>query len=96
MLTFVMIGLALLLALALFSCFYLWRGRDQAFSQLVEARAEAASMRERARLLEAAFEKEAEGRQAMGLEEFDVETPGLTEGQKTIRRLANDLIRQPY
>lgn len=35
-----------------------------------------------------------EGRQGMGLEEFDVDVPGLTEGQRTIRRMANELIRQ--
>lgn len=30
-----------------------------------------------------------DGRRALGLSEFDVDEPGLTEGQRTIRRMAN-------
>ena len=34
-----------------------------------------------------------EGRRALGLAEFDVNEPGLTEGQRAVRRMANEAMR---
>ena len=35
-----------------------------------------------------------EGRRALGLEEFDENEPGLTEGQRKVRRMANEAMRE--
>ena len=34
-----------------------------------------------------------EGRRALGLADFDVDEPGLTEGQRAVRRMANEAMR---
>ena len=34
-----------------------------------------------------------EGRRALGLADFDVNEPGLTEGQRAVRRMANEAMR---
>jgi hypothetical protein len=34
-----------------------------------------------------------DGRRALGLADFDVDEPGLTEGQRAVRRMANEAMR---